>query len=109
MKVFQFMLDDGFNDLEHSYFYPGTHDNETIKGWSDSLNEEALNLAIIKFCLHSNASDVIVPVWDLLEVDNEQRFNIPGEVNDTNWTYRVSNMSLVEKAFKLFNKLKSED
>ena len=32
-----------------------------------------------------------------------------GEVNDTNWTYRVSNMSLVEKAFKLFNKLKSED
>lgn len=116
------MLDDGFNDLEHSYFYPGTHDNETIKGWSDSLNEEALNkikkivdeklplnLAIIKFCLHSNASDVIVPVWDLLEVDNEQRFNIPGEVNDTNWTYRVSNMSLVEKAFKLFNKLKSED
>ena len=68
-----------------------------------------LNLAIIKFCLHSNASDVIVPVWDLLEVDNEQRFNIPGEVNDTNWTYRVSNMSLVEKAFKLFNKLKSED
>ena len=122
MKVFQFMLDDGFNDLEHSYFYPGTHDNETIKGWSDSLNEEALNkikkivdeklplnLAIITFCLHSNASDVIVPVWDLLEVDNEQRFNIPGEVNDTNWTYRVSNMSLVEKAFKLFNKLKSED
>ena len=93
-------------------------------GSSDTaeLNEEALNkikkivdeklplnLAIIKFCLHSNASDVIVPVWDLLEVDNEQRFNIPGEVNDTNWTYRVSNMSLVEKAFKLFNKLKSED
>ena len=42
MKVFQFMLDDGFSDLEHSYFYPGTHDVETIKEMGDGNNERSV-------------------------------------------------------------------
>lgn len=122
MKVFQFMLNDGFEDLEHSYFYPGTHDNETIVGWVASLDEEntnklkkvvgedlPLNLAVLNYCLHSTASDVLIPIWDLLEVDNEQRFNVPGAVNDTNWTYRVSDISLVHQGIDLFGKLRKED
>lgn len=122
MKVFQFMVDEGYDNLEHSYFYPGTHDNETLRGWVDSLNEETrnqlselvdsklpLNLAILKFCLQSKASDVIIPIWDLLEVGNEQRFNTPGVVNDTNWTYRVTNIDAVYKALELFKRLKSEE
>lgn len=122
MKVFQFMLNEGYKHLEHSYFYPGTHDNDTIKGWIDTLDDASmatlkwlvgeelpLNLGVLKFCLHANTSDVIIPIWDLLGVDNDQRFNVPGVVNDTNWTYRVSNCDLVIKALDLYKKLKSED
>ena len=118
MKVFQFMLNDGYDNLENSFFYSGTHDNETIKGWISGLNEEdiyklkaivdddlPLNEAVLKFCLQSDASDVIIPIWDLLEVDNDQRFNTPGVVNDTNWTYRVANIDDVTKAMELFKNL----
>lgn len=122
MKVFQFMMDEKFDDLGKCYFYTGTHDNETLKSWCDNLLEETktkvnklvdndlpLNEAIIKFCLTSSASDVIIPIWDLLAVENDQRFNVPGEVNDTNWTYRVSEIELVEKGLNLFSKLRKED
>lgn len=122
MKVFQFMLDDGYEDLEHSYFYPGTHDNETIKGWLANLDEDGINKvidvvgeslepaqAIVKYCLNSSASDVIIPIWDLLGVDNDQRFNVPGIVNETNWAYRVGNIELVNQGLDLFKKLKSEE
>lgn len=118
MKVFQFMLNDGYENLKKSFFYSGTHDNETIKGWINGLNEEEiyklkaivsddlpLNEAVLKFCLHSSASDVIIPIWDLLEVDNDQRFNTPGVVNDINWTYRVASINDVIKAMGLFAKL----
>lgn len=122
MKVFQFMLDEGFENLDNNYFYSGTHDNETIKGWVDGLDQQTydrlvelvksplpLNLAIIQYCLNSNASDVIIPIWDLLEVNNNQRFNVPGEVNDTNWTYRVSNLEMAKKGIELFAKLRKGD
>lgn len=118
MKVFQFMLNDGYDDLKKSFFYSGTHDNETIKGWISGLNEEEsyklttivgndgpLNEAVLKFCLHSSASDVIIPIWDLLAVDNDQRFNTPGVVNDINWTYRVSSVNDVIRAMELFANL----
>lgn len=121
MKVFQFMLDDGYDDLDNSYFYSGTHDNETILGWVKGLNEEnytklleivgdslPANRAVLKYCLHSTASDVIIPIWDLLEVDNDERFNIPGTVNDTNWAYRVSDIELVNKGLALFTELKNK-
>ena len=80
MKVFQFMSIDELEELGECFFYPGTHDNETLKGWIEGLddyqvesyrnyfkNNLPLNQAIISYCLHSNASDVIIPIWDLLE------------------------------------------
>ena len=122
MKVFQFMLDEGFDKVDNSYFYSGTHDNETIKGWIDNLDQQScdkiveavgdklpLNLAILDYCLHSKASDVIIPIWDLLGVDNDQRFNVPGEVNDINWTYRVPNLMTAKKGIDLFGKLRKDD
>lgn len=123
MKVFQFMLNEGYNDLGNCFFYTGTHDNETLKGWISNLDCEAkkklesyigdtklsLNLEIIKYCLHSDASDVIIPIWDLLGAENNQRFNVPGEVNDTNWTYRILDVQSVETAINLFDELRKED
>ena len=121
MKVFQFMSIDELKELGDCFFYPGTHDNETLKGWIEKLdnyqiesykscfkNNLPLNQAIIHYCLHSNASDVIIPIWDLLEVNNDQRFNVPGEVNDVNWTYRVPEINLVKKGLNLFFKLRKE-
>lgn len=122
MKVFQFMLDDGFDEIDNSYFYPGTHDNETIKGWTAGLDPQTreqitetvgtkypLNIAILNYCLHSKASDVIIPIWDLLEVNNDQRFNVPGEVNEVNWTYRIPDFLTVKQGIELFGKLRKEE
>ena len=121
MKVFQFMSIDELEELSECFFYPGTHDNETLKGWIEGLDDYQvesyrsyfksdlpLNQAIISYCLHSDASDVIIPIWDLLEVNNDQRFNVPGEVNDINWTYRVPEIDLVKKGLALFFKLRKE-
>ena len=42
-------------------------------------------------------------------MNNDQRFNVPGEVNDINWTYRVPEIDLVKKGLDLFFKLRKED
>lgn len=79
--------------------YTGTHDNDTTKGWLDSLTSaererlaEYLNTpptpwGLIKTALASVARMAIVPLQDWLELDNTARMNTPGTL-DNNWLWR---------------------
>lgn len=117
MKVFQFQLDDGFDDSYNILLYTGTHDNETVVGWYKNLddskqkktlqllsttNDKQLHLKIIRFCIEKS-NKVIIPIWDVLGLDNSARFNIPGLIDEKNWTYRFKRITEIENGLKSMN------
>ncbi|KAL5751807.1 hypothetical protein ACOSQ2_022314 [Xanthoceras sorbifolium] len=88
--------------------YTGTHDNDTIRGWWDSLkHEEKSNVlkylsiteetdipwALIQAALSSVAQTAIIPMQDILGLGNSARMNIPA-TQFGNWSWRLpSSMS----------------
>ena len=123
MKVLEFAFDSRdsgsasdylpHNYLENSIAYTGTHDNETIVGWLDSIKEEELNSARDYMCDHhtpkellyksfislvmrSNAKTCIIPMQDYMGLDNSCRMNRPSTVG-TNWRWRLKPDDLTEE------------
>lgn len=108
MKILQFAFDNCKNAyLPHNYendnyvVYTGTHDNETTVGWYRSTNEKCkdyvrriLNVSgdnihwdLIRYAVSSSAKYAIIPVQDLIGLDNSARMNTPG-VGEGNWQFR---------------------
>ena len=123
MKVLEFAFDSrdsgSANDyLPHNYIenavvYTGTHDNETLIGWLDTINttdralarnylcdyytpEEELHLPFISLAMSSVAKTCIVPLQDYLGLDNSCRMNKPSTVG-ANWRWRVTEAQLNEE------------
>lgn len=95
-------------DLPHNYerntvAYTGTHDNDTVAGWFDSLDEktrkhalsyldsdgEAINWDMIRLLYASVADTVIIPLQDILGLDSHSRMNTPA-TTDGNWHWRLA-------------------
>jgi 4-alpha-glucanotransferase len=110
MKVLQFAFgDDATNPyLPHNYdkncvVYTGTHDNDTTEGWFASLPEperarviryvglgpERVSEKLIRLALGSVARTAIVPLQDVLGLDNAARMNLPGWATG-NWSWRAT-------------------
>ena len=82
--------------------YTGTHDNATALGWWHGLDWEvrqrvegvlgsgvnAPGWQLLELALSTPAELVVVPLQDLLELDDGARFNTPGTLGD-NWTWRL--------------------
>ena len=131
MRVLQFAFgDDGpasRNDQPQSYprhcvVYPGTHDNETARGWLASLKAAArkprrrraeltpyervlrytgtsgreISWDLIRIAAMSVAELAIVPAQDLLSLGNEARMNFPGQPQK-NWEWRLRAGALDER------------
>ena len=123
MKVLEFAFDSRdsgcANDyLPHNYTencvaYTGTHDNETIRGWFESITEEERRLARAYICdrytprqyLHtsfislimaSHASLCVIPMQDYMGYDNTCRMNQPSTVG-INWKWRLKEGDLTEE------------
>ncbi len=100
--------------------YPGTHDNETIRGWFNSLRAKAakrpasgaarqlgrvlrylgtggeeIHWDLIRLALMSPANTAIIPMQDLLGLDNRARMNRPG-TSRGNWRWRLMPGQLTE-------------
>ncbi|OUU40908.1 MAG: 4-alpha-glucanotransferase [Verrucomicrobia bacterium TMED56] len=108
MAVLQFAFD---GDPENLYLphnllpslvlYLGTHDNDTTKGWYDSVPEEVrsnfrsyLSVSadcpswdLLRYALRTVSPLVVVPAQDLLSLGSEARLNCPGEA-EGNWQWR---------------------
>ncbi len=83
--------------------YTGTHDNNTTLGWlrQDTSQAEKSYLSryigceinqdpvwsLIRLAMSSVADRVIIPLQDVLELDESSRMNTPGKPQD-NWTWR---------------------
>ncbi len=120
MRVLQF----GF-DAEHDTFhrpesfpincaaYTGTHDNSTIVGWylerqksktGDILKRYLqdprqsgmpIHWQLISMVLRSRADTAIIPLQDILGLDDSARMNIPGHA-EGNWRWRFQAQDLTE-------------
>ena len=122
MKVLEFAFDSRdsgcANDyLPHNYTencvaYTGTHDNETIRGWFESIREDERRLARAYICdkytprqyLHtsfislimaSRANLCVIPIQDYMGYDNTCRMNKPSTVG-INWKWRLKSGELTE-------------
>ena len=108
MKLLQFATDPDGSYIPHQYprncvVYPGTHDNDTVLGWLDSLpdhdrdfvtryfrlNEpEGFHRGMIRSAWATVADLAIIPVHDLLGLGSEARINIPSTTG-CNWLWRL--------------------
>ncbi len=120
MKVLEFAFDardTGSSDdyLPHNYdenciAYTGTHDNQTITSWLESITEEErmmaraylcdaytpekeLYLPFIALIMRSRANVSIIPMQDWLGLSDESRMNTPSTVGN-NWRWRVKQSEL---------------
>ena len=113
IRVFQFGFDGNPDNphLPHTYSpntvaYTGTHDNNTTRGWLESLPEDVRQAAknyankagagtgevawdFIQSVWSSEAGLAIAPLQDLLNLGVEGRMNVPG-VAAGNWRWRCT-------------------
>jgi 4-alpha-glucanotransferase len=116
MKIFQFGFDtDRTNPfLPHNYpknsvAYTGTHDNDTTRGWFDSLVDEEREFVLeylgtddseiawdsMWAVWKSRAVLAIAPLQDVLDLGTDARMNLPG-TTDGNWQWRARTDALTD-------------
>jgi len=125
MKVLQFAFGGNPKDtfLPHNYpvdcvVYTGTHDNDTTRGWFESLPEnekEFLNRYLnrceghvswdlIRAGWSSVAAFALAPLQDFLELGSEARLNYPGNPSG-NWTWRMDEEALNQELVSRIRKM----
>jgi len=77
--------------------YTGTHDNDTTRGWWESLADEDRAWAeldpadpawsLIGAAWSSRAALAVAPLQDVLDLGAEARMNLPG-TEEGNWAWR---------------------
>lgn len=135
MRVYQFSLEEKGkirtgkdnehrpeNITEDCFYYSGTHDNNTIRGWLDDClehpfygqqikmrfgdlgPEKSINI-ILKEILESKARCCIFPLADIFGLDESNRINIPGTTSPENWSWRMNHLLWDENTWSSFIKL----
>ena len=124
-KILLFTLDlermiDVDNESENVLVYPGKHDCQTIHGWYKTLSEENrqrlkeflrrnecydinVNIGIMQYCLRCKAKMAIIPVQDILGLDDSARMNVPGTISEKNWTWKLKDFNDFRERIKDFN------
>lgn len=108
MRILQFAFDHQPTNpyLPHNYnsdtvVYTGTHDNDTTRGWWNSIEEHERDLArrylsvsgdwihwdLIRVASASVAAFAIFPMQDVLGLDSTHRMNRPGDAEGS-WRWR---------------------
>ncbi|KJF43434.1 4-alpha-glucanotransferase [Draconibacterium sediminis] len=119
MKVLQFAFatDATNRDLPHNYernyvVYSGTHDNNTTLGWLNAVegdekelvakyvSEEHAAKQIMEMALASVADTAILPMQDVLELDEKSRMNTPGTATGNwDWRFQWKQLKVGQKKF----------
>jgi len=119
MRVLMFAFGGGSDNfhLPHNYVrnsvvYTGTHDNDTAVGWWQRASKyeknlfyryivgfaagEPINWVLIRMAMASVSVIAIVPLQDVLGLDNSARMNVPGTATG-NWSWRYSDPNLLNQ------------
>jgi 4-alpha-glucanotransferase len=94
------------NHEEQSVVYTGTHDNDTTRGWWESLTDEDRAWAglenddpawsLMGAAWASRAALAIAPLQDVLDLGPEARMNLPG-TEEGNWEWRYAADELTDE------------
>ena len=57
---------------------------------------------LVRYALNRKEKLVVIAVQDLLCMDKRHRMNEPGIVNDTNWTFKLTDFKKLDKTLKRF-------
>lgn len=135
MKILQFAFGGHIQDQHLPYnapdkdiYYSGTHDNDTLHGWLQTLSSHALDHLCMYYgvkeeqvnvnwlvdrILSGPAKQLILPIQDYWGLTENCRFNSPGTVSDENWTWRLTqdelnknNCSKVKERLQFFGRTK---
>jgi 4-alpha-glucanotransferase len=111
MVVLQFALGDdptnphlAANHETNAVVYTGTHDNDTTRGWWESLTDEERGQAeldpsdpawsLITGAWASRAALAVAPLQDALDLGPEARMNLPGtEQGNWHWRYAAGDLT----------------
>lgn len=95
--------------------YTGTHDNQTVVSWFNSqdltfkrASEDDLNRRgfidyetifdkFLAYTFFSSAALAIVPMQDLLMLDDVARLNTPGTIGTPNWEWKLKDLKKYKK------------
>lgn len=125
MKILQFAFGEDVQDsihAPHNYkenfiVYTGTHDNNTVRGWfrtevdddnrkrieeylGNTVAEENIHTALEKLAYNSVAKTVILPMQDVLALDESARMNKPSS-GENNWGWRMLPNQLTDEIEKM--------
>jgi 4-alpha-glucanotransferase len=110
MAILQFAFGSGPDNLylphnleARQVLYPGTHDNDTTRGWYQTsgetvqdhvrrylrVNGEEVSWDFIRASFSAVSNLAVIPFQDLLNLDSEGRLNTPG-VAAGNWKWRYT-------------------
>jgi 4-alpha-glucanotransferase len=128
MRVLQFAFNGDPNNphlphhcVHNGVIYTGTHDNDTTRGWYDTLPEpERRNLwnylqrpsgesleavwDLIRLAWSSGAALAVTPLQDLLGLGSASRMNVPGRA-DGQWRWRCPENALNDAVWQRLHKL----
>ena len=114
MNVVEFSIFSLKPTKKHQLIYTGTHDNQPVQGWYDSLGKKTkwkINIRLIKygmpwesitdkmvrFVYGSRARIAIVPLADIIGAGDEARLNTPGTMGSPNWEWRLPDWDPVRR------------
>ena len=103
------------NYVQNSVVYTGTHDNDTVVGWLKAkkkvkndadtsvehcskymrIDAKEIHWEFIRTVLASVADIAIIPMQDVLGLDNKARMNVPA-TTDGNWSWRYTDGDLTD-------------
>lgn len=126
MKVLQFGFSDGENEhLPHNFTttncfaYTGTHDNETLNGWVETLDKKSLKftkkylnvkkksdipMAVVRATWASVAEVAVAQMQDFLDSPKDARMNTPSTLG-CNWQFRAKEEQFTPELAKKIRKL----
>ena len=118
MNVADFTLLSEEEPIEHQLIYTGTHDNQTVRGWFEGMDKEEkarfldalkdygseetlVSEKMVRYVMMSVCELAIVPLADVLDLDDRARLNNPGTIGSPNWEWRLDSYAplLQKEAF----------
>ena len=96
------------NQRANTVVYPGTHDNDTTRGWYATTDEKSRDHVrryfriggqeiawdFLRSAYESVANLAVIPLQDMLSLGSEARFNTPGK-SQGNWAWRCHEEQLL--------------
>lgn len=106
--------EDDFMIPNHVIVYTGTHDNQTIEGWFAlqegyqkekiyriiehlQCKEKNVSHSMIHYSLASPSDISIIPMQDILSLDDLARMNVPSTQGSPNWQWKLKDYEAFKK------------